>query len=211
MTFFEIELPPSRGQSSSDDMLRLLQALRPHPSSAPLIRIGPGGDGTYLVPDDLEGIAACFSPGVDNFKDFEDVLTNRFGIAAHMCDGLGSADELRTPLVSGKQTFEQLWLDTNGAEDSISLDAWVARHHPDPAGDLILQMDIEGAEYRNLLGCSDEVLKRFRIIVLEVHSLDEMQKDTVLNEVLLPFFERLNQYFICVHAHPNNYFDTQTG
>ena len=204
MSFYEIALPPSRGPSSSGDILRLLQAMRPQPSAAPLVRIGPGGDGTYLLPDDLKGITACFSPGVDNFKNFEDVLANRYGIAAHMCDGLGSADELRTPLIPGKQTFEKLWLDINGAEGTVSLDDWVSRHSPDPAEDLILQMDIEGAEYRNLLGCSDEVLKRFRIIVLEVHTLMEMKNDTVLAEVLLPFFERLNQHFTCVHLHPNN-------
>ena len=32
---------------------------------------GPDGDGGYLVPDDLEGIVACFSPGVSNVAGFE--------------------------------------------------------------------------------------------------------------------------------------------
>lgn len=36
-----------------------------------LIRLGPNSDGCYLVPDDLDGISACFSPGVNTVADFE--------------------------------------------------------------------------------------------------------------------------------------------
>jgi hypothetical protein len=42
----------------------------PKPSSVRLIRIGRNGDRAYLVPDDLEGIDACLSPRVNNFKNF---------------------------------------------------------------------------------------------------------------------------------------------
>ena len=38
-------------------------------------------------------------------------------------------------------------------------------------GDLLLQMDIEGAEWLALAQVSDRVLSRFRIIVLELHGL----------------------------------------
>lgn len=36
-----------------------------------LTRIGSSNDGGYLVPDDLDGIKSCFSPGVANNSDFE--------------------------------------------------------------------------------------------------------------------------------------------
>jgi hypothetical protein len=35
--------------------------------------------------------------------------------------------------------------------------------------DFLLQMDIEGGEYLTLLATPQEVLRRFRIIVLEIH------------------------------------------
>jgi hypothetical protein len=187
-----------------EDILKLLEAMRPKPSPAPLIRIGPDRDGAYLLPDDLKGVSACFSPGVSNSKDFEDQLAMEYGIASHLCDASTDVDRLRTPLIDGLQTFEKLWLDVTGAEDTISLDDWVARHRSDPGEDLILQMDIEGAEYRNVLHTSDNTLKRFRIIVVELHSLHMIRNENGLSNVLLPFFERLDRYFTCVHAHPNN-------
>jgi hypothetical protein len=36
-----------------------------------LIRLGPEGDGGYLVPNDLAEIEACFAPGVSVISGFE--------------------------------------------------------------------------------------------------------------------------------------------
>ena len=38
--------------------------------------------------------------------------------------------------------------------------------------DFLLQMDIEGGEYLSLLATPQELLRRFRIIVLEVHYVE---------------------------------------
>ena len=48
------------------------------------------------------------------------------------------------------QYFRKQWLDVNAADNSISLEEWIASDVGEE-GDLLLQMDIEGAEYRNLL------------------------------------------------------------
>ena len=48
-----------------------LQLLKPVRSSYPLVRIGGDQDGAYLLPNDLKGIEACFSPGVSYKKSFE--------------------------------------------------------------------------------------------------------------------------------------------
>ena len=150
--------------------------LRPQPCPHRLIRIGGDGDGAYLIPDDLEGIDACFSPGVYNRKDFEDELAHRFGIRSHLCDFSSSPERLQTPLLAGLQTFEAVWLDTKGTPDSVCLDDWIRRHEPaPPSGDLILQMDIEGGEARNLLSTSESCLQRFRIIAIELHNLDALR------------------------------------
>ena len=65
-------------------------------------------------------------------------------------------------------------------------------------------MDIEGAEFRNILGTSDETLARFRIMIIEVHSLRKMLEGPILREVIAPFFQKLARAFTTVHAHPNN-------
>jgi hypothetical protein len=179
--------------------------MQPKPSPRRLLRIGGRHDGAYLVPDDLEGIAACFSPGVANRKDFEDELVDRFGIPCHLCDYSSDEERFRTALKPGMQTFLKKWLEPISDEKSISLEDWVADLAPDPADDLLLQMDIEGAEYRNLLACPDEVLARFRIIVIEVHGLQSVQDSEAFERGPGSLLRKLDRYFICVHAHPNNH------
>ena len=54
-----------------NELKELIKALRPVKTKFDLIRIGGANDGGYLIPDDLEGIAACFSPGVADTASFE--------------------------------------------------------------------------------------------------------------------------------------------
>jgi hypothetical protein len=200
--FYGVELGrDAEAPAGRDEMLALFQHLRPEASPKPLIRIGEDADGAYLIPDDLEGIAACFSPGVNNFKTFEDAMVDRYGMNCHMCDFTSDVEKLRTPMIEGKQTFIKKWLDVAG-DDSVRLDDWIAGQ--EPQGDLLLQIDIEGAEYRNLLDLPEAVLARFRIIVIELHGLQHMVRAQVLRRVLKPFFEKLSKTFAVVHAHPNN-------
>jgi hypothetical protein len=202
MDFVGIKLEGEATASPLPEMLEVFELLKPKPSAHSLIRIGGNQDGSYLVPDDLSGIGACFSPGVNNFKNFEDILVDTYGIDCHMCDYSSDEHLFQTPLKDGKQTFRKKWLDVKTEGDNISLDDWIGE--TSPAGDLLLQIDIEGAEYRNLLTVSDGALSRFRIIVLEVHGLAYMANSLILRNVLAPFFKRLDRFFSVVHAHPNN-------
>lgn len=158
------------------DFSKILQYFVPQPSPYPLVRIGGSSDGAYLVPKDFDGITACFSPGVCNTKDFEDDLAEQYNIRSYMCDFSSDEDLFTTPLIEGLQTFEKKWLDLANTPKSHTLDEWVDRTESGDEGDLILQMDIEGAEYRNLLSTPKSCLKRFRIIVLEIHSLGNFEQ-----------------------------------
>jgi hypothetical protein len=188
-----------RGESLSAQAA--FEIIRPKPSPYPLIRIGGDNDGAYLVPDDLSGIKYCLSPGVNNFKDFEDELTTRYDIHCDMVDASSDAELLATPLIQGKQTFSKLWLDIDGSEQSISIAEWLRNKH----GDCLLQIDIEGAEYRNLLATSKQDLGRFRIIVMELHEAPEaFDNREIFEKITSPILQKLNSLFACVHAHQNN-------
>lgn len=193
----------------------MIELLMPQASPYKLVRIGGKGDGAYLVPDDLEGIDACFSPGVNNFKYFEDDLTSQWGIKAHMCDFSSDPEKFSTPLIPGMQTFEKKWLDIDGSPDSISLSGWIEKYCPDKSKDLILQMDIEGAEYRNILGADDATLRRFRIIVIELHWLKAFASEEELSRELGPLISKIHTSHVPIHAHPNNccgeFIDSRTG
>lgn len=199
MSEVEEDLP-----SSVEDIVSIISIMKPKPSPYTLIRIGGGGDGGYLLPNDLAGVRACFSPGVNNRKTFEDELVTLYGIKCHMCDKSSDSSKLKTPLKPGMQTFKKKWLDINGASDSISLEEWVGQLCPNNVDDLVLQMDIEGAEYRNLLETPDQVLRRFRIIVIEFHRLRAIMNSRILDKVISPILKKIDKDFQSVHAHPNN-------
>lgn len=65
-------------------------------------------------------------------------------------------------------------------------------------------MDIEGGEYESLLATDDQLLKCFRIIVLELHRLDDAESPERFERGLGPLLRKLVRHFVCVHAHPNN-------
>lgn len=202
--FYGVDLgdPGKLAAAAAGELVEVFELLKPKASKTPLIRIGGDIDGSYLVPDDLDGIAACFSPGVNRIKYFEDFLTDHYGIQSHMCDFTCEVDQFTTPLKPGMQTFVKKWLDVSPGEDNISLEDWLREH--DVPGDLLLQMDIEGAEYRNILATSEETLGRFRMVVLEVHGLGRMLQAPILRKAIAPFFQKLGRHFTTVHAHPNN-------
>lgn len=197
------DLYNSKGKSSEEEIRAAIEYLIPRQCGRKLIRIGGDGDGGYLVPDDLTGIEACFSPGVNNFKNFEDQLALNYGIKSFMCDFSSDVKKLRTPLIDGLQFFEKKWLDVVADADNLDINDWVLSNSRLDS-DLMLQIDIEGAEYRNLLHASIKTLARFRIIVMEIHGLSALAESGFLNGIFLPAIRKISSLFTCVHAHPNN-------
>ena len=177
---------------------RLIARLHPVVTEVPLVRLGAAGDGGYLVPDDLEGIAACFSPGVDDRASFESAMIAR-GIPCFLADRSVEAP----PLAHAMIRFERKLLGAIDDDATLTLDRWVADNAPGD-DDLVLQMDIEGAEWIVLLNTAPATLRRFRIIVMEVHDLERLL-DKHAFPIIEAAFSRLLQDFHLVHNHPNNY------
>lgn len=162
-----------------------------------LVRVGDAADGGYLVPDDLEGIAACFSPGVGGNSAFERAMLAR-GIPSFLAD----ASQDAPPDLPEGMTFEKLFLGAETGGICISLADWVARHAPG-TGDLILQMDIEGAEYDVLRTAPPELLRRFRIILVEFHRTHRALVPKGYAR-LSAALGKLAADFVPVHLHVNN-------
>lgn len=71
--------------ADKNGMLDFIKLLKPSKTNYQLIRVGGNGDGGYLIPDDLEGIESCFSPGVSEIANFELELAE-IGIACYLAD-----------------------------------------------------------------------------------------------------------------------------
>ena len=179
----------------------LLQRFHPVPCGHELIRVGSAHDGGYLIPDDLGEIAMCFSPGVSTNADFETDLFRRSGIPSALADG--SVDG--PPPGAVFHSFQKMFLGSRSGRDRMRLEDWVARHRPDGLpGDLLLQMDIEGSEYAVLIDTPATVLRRFRIMVIEFHSLEWLCTKFGCT-LLAAIFDKLLADFVVCHLHPNNY------
>jgi hypothetical protein len=71
------------------------------------------------------------------------------------------------------------------------------------SNNLLLQMDIEGAEWDVFDSISRETLLKFRVLVVEFHSLHLLFFRLPFERIKKIFDFLLNDYYI-VHYHPNN-------
>ena len=176
----------------------LLQALRPLDPGIELIRIGPDGDGGYLLPNDLEGIAHAFSPGVSTESGFEANLADR-GMQIFLADYSVDGPAVAHPRFSFDKRFVGCLTD----ERYITLDDWHAAKLGASSAELLLQMDIEGAEYETLLAASPSLLARFRIMIIEFHWLPQLWNEPFF-AIAARAFRKLLATHAVVHIHPNN-------
>jgi hypothetical protein len=174
----------------------LISRLRPVPIVSELIRIGSEADGGYVMPDDLAGVCAVISPGVGRECSFDHALAER-GIPVLMADGSVAGP----PVPHERFLFERKFVGPCDNATTVRLDT-LLRRAPD-SGDLILQMDIEGAEYHALLDASPETLSRFRMMLIEFHRVGRLL-DPAESDLLFATLERLLETHAVVHLHPNN-------
>lgn len=190
--------------SSYDDIDDFINIIRPFKTEHKLIRVGPRGDGGYLLPDDLDGIRAVFSPGVSNIIGFEEDFIKR-GIICFLSDYSVENPFNEQSLVH----FTKKHISYKNSNKTIIIDDWVnwaetnVLKSNDRIGDYILQMDIEGHEYLSLLSTSYDTISKFRVIIIEFHSLDSLT-DPFGFDIIYSTIEKLINTHTIVHIHPNN-------
>ena len=186
-------------RTRTEEMLDLIHRLAPRKTREPLIRVGPHGDGGYLVPNDFEGVYALFSPGVSSISGFEKECAS-MGLKVFMADKSVDRPAEEDPNFE----FTKKYIGCVEDDDFMTLDSWIAAALPQGCtDDLVLQMDIEGAEYESIISITNGHLRRFRLIVVEFHFLDQLWSRPFF-DVASRAFAKLLQFHTCVHIHPNN-------
>jgi hypothetical protein len=189
--------------TDKDSLVLLIDKLRPFQTDKDLIRLGTNGEGGYLVPDDLEGISACFSPGVGNYSTFEEDCL-KYGMQVFLADKSVDGPSLK----NDKFNFIKKFIGPITNEDFVTMDDWVNGSLCDKNSDLLLQMDIEGEEYFSIMNMSDSLIRRCRIIIIEFHDLNRLLNKEFFNFAFI-VFQKVLQNHICVHIHPNNSWKTE--
>jgi hypothetical protein len=187
-----------RKNSKQQALENFFDQINPVITEHELIRLGSQYDGGYLIPNDLDGITACFSPGVCTKSEFENSLASR-GIKSFLADYSVEAPQIQNTLFK----FEKKYIGNFDNQMYMTLDSWVNKELPNNNSDLLLQMDIEGSEYEVIIQSSNELLKKFRIIVIEFHDMQNLF-DRFGLKTISACFAKLQRDFEIVHIHPNN-------
>jgi len=182
-------------QHSILTLLRLLKIKRP--ANKQLIRLGNKFDGGYVICDDLKGIQTAISMGIGWDVSFDYELAE-LGIKILQFDHTIQSP----PIHHDNFVFSKLaWAETN-QESEIGL----KKIHNDfgVKGDTILKFDVEGAEWDNLPSISTDILKQYRIIVGEFHSMHRVNnKEHYLT--IIDTISKLSMNHTLIHVHANNY------
>ena len=179
------------------ELRKLISELRPIKTEYELIRIGNSEDGGYLLPDDLKDIEAIFSPGVSDIYSFELEMLEKYRVKSYMCDF--TVDKIKPN--NNELIFEKKHLGVNNNFKYQRLEDWVRINSK--TNNLILQMDIEGSEYPVILDTPINILKKFRIMIIEFHNMD-LLFNAQFFEVFKSVINKILTHFSVVHIHPNN-------
>lgn len=182
----------------SEQIQEMLASLRPIAPGRRMIKIGKEVGSSIFIPDDLEGVDACFSVGTSSQMFFEAYLQEK-GIATHR---LGPSEPNPPTITSVSQSEKQLG--AINTESKVTLQAWLSQTKLlDGEADLLLKIELLGDEYQALLVTRSNALRRFRIICLEI-SNSEVWGMPEYFELVRAALRKLLRDFYVVHQHANN-------
>lgn len=166
-----------------------------------LVRVGGDTDGGYVMADDFAASGAI-SVGVGPDVSWDQDIAAR-GITVALFDP--TIRKMPAPVQNSR--FFKVGIGGNDAPIGYNPLPQLVRMAGFGADDeLILKVDVEGAEWDSLAALTADDLRRYRQMAFELHGLsalnDPVQADRVLGALRL-----LATHHVPIHAHANNYDD----
>lgn len=163
-----------------------------------LVRVGAHHDGGYVMADDFN-VGGAISIGIGPDVTWDQAIAAK-GIPVAMFD----PTIRRPPAFVPAAKFFRLGLGSQHQARMEPLEQLVHRSSSHADQDLLLKVDVEGAEYEGIGEASQDLLGRFRQIVVELHDLSQLQLPSKRN-LVLGMLRKLNESHTSVHVHANNY------
>ena len=182
------------------EVLCLLRDLAPQQArGVTKVRVGSSGDGGYVQLSNSDKIVGAFSCGVSG-NDEWDAEMAAMGVPVDQYDGTVAEAPTQHPLL----TFHKKMVFADRSPTAVTLADMAAKYPASPEPNLMLKIDIEGAEWDVFDRAADADLVRFRQIVCEFHNLSALS-DRNWFKLRKRVLEKLNRLFAPVHLHANNY------
>ncbi len=163
-----------------------------------LTRTGSPNDGGYIMLDDFHDGGIAYSFGIDHDVSWDmDMASRGYDIFMydHTIDGLPEENQrfhfFREGIADGVTNDDRL----------KTLEELIQKNHHQDKRNMILKMDVEGAEWGFIENVKPETLAQFEQILFEFH--DVVRTDSP--ERVLSAFRKLNATHKLVHLHANNH------
>ncbi len=164
------------------------------------IRIGERGDGGYVLANTLRPPQPVLSYGIGARYGFDREMAER-GHRVFMYDH--TIGGVTAPHINMRFKKEGVAGRRDPSIPVATIDDQVRENNID-ATDIILKIDVEGAEYDVFSNINTDTLQRFEQIVMEIHFLHNLA-DTNFRTAFITAFSVINEYFTLFHVHANNH------
>lgn len=161
------------------------------------VKIGESGDGGYYLPKTLSYDTHCFSGGVGPSSLFEFELAERGGTVSCY-----DASVLELPHPHDRVIFEKKFLGVVTSENVTTLNHEMNDTKIQGLENIIVKLDIEGAEYEVLLSMRPDIIEKVRILVIEFHYLTNLF-DPMSGKIINAVFKKLLQTHVIYNIQKN--------
>jgi hypothetical protein len=164
------------------------------------VRIGGPHDGGYVMADKFDRNTIGYSIGVGPQVQWDFDMAGR-GMVIHQYDH--TVEDL--PQTHANFRFTRLGIGPDLSDPKlITLQEMLNRSGHAETSNMLLKIDIEGAEWDVLDALDYDILAKFDQIVIELHGF-EFSKDEDFRDRARRVFSKLNHNHCPIHAHANNY------
>ena len=162
------------------------------------VRVGKPYDGGYVLADDFSEDMVVYSFGIAGDVSFDEQLANK-NMDIHMYDHTIP----HLPKEHEKFHFHKTGISAidEPENNKLSMQTILEKNGDLENCNLILKMDVEGAEWEFINTTSSEILNQFTQITFELHRLT----DTANAENILKALDKLNETHQLVWIHANNF------
>ena len=162
-----------------------------------LVRVGQNKDGGYVMLDDFSAGGIAYSFGIANDVSWDKDMVSR-GYDVFMYDH--TIDRL--PEKNSHFHWSKLGIADGVTKDERlkTLEELISVNHHEDRQNMILKMDVEGAEWGFFENVKSETLAKFSQMTLEIHDMiNPSDSERTLNAL-----RKINETHQLVHLHANN-------